>query len=327
MKLNIIIPHYKEPWSTCWYLFNSIAMQRSVPWADVEVVIVNDGDDPTLDDVDWTAYPFKVKYMKKPHGGVSAARNYGFDNSDAEYVMWCDIDDGFLSNYGLHMLLAAADEGFDYLVGAFAEESLSDDNKTLALVGHQFDLTFMHGKVYRREFLKKFDLRFNTAMTVHEDGYFNALVYSTATVEKAKIKKIEVPFYLWCWNWNSTVRRDREDFVLKTYENLIQTRIGLCRELKKRGYQEEFRVAVTMTVLNSYYDFQKSSYWTAKNDSYRKKAEKAFQKFWSEFKSVFYDITNQQIADIAQVSRDNARKNGLLMEREDLKAFLKRIDK
>lgn len=327
MKLDIIIPHYKEPWSTCWYLFNSIAMQRSVPWADVEVVIVNDGDDPTLDDVDWTAYPFKVKYMKKPHGGVSAARNYGFDNSDAEYVMWCDIDDGFLSNYGLHMLLAAADEGFDYLVGAFAEESLSDDNKTLALVGHQFDLTFMHGKVYRREFLKKFDLRFNTAMTVHEDGYFNALVYSTATVEKAKIKKIDAPFYLWCWNWNSTVRRDREDFVLKTYENLMQTRIGLCRELKKRGYQEEFRVAVTMTVLNSYYDFQKSSFWTAKNDSYRKKAEKAFQKFWSEFKSVFYDITNQQIADIAQVSRDNARKNGLLMEREDLKAFLKRIDK
>lgn len=327
MLFNIIITHYNEPWETCWYLLNSLAMQRNVPWDEIGVTIVNDGDDATLDDVDWNAYPFKVKYLKKEHGGVSAARNYGLDNSEADYVMFCDIDDGFLNNYGLHMLFSAIAEGFDYLIGAFAEEAISTDNKTIALVGHQGDLTFVHGKVYKREFLNKYNLRFDDAMTIHEDGYFNALVYSTAKVENATIKKVETPFYLWCWNNNSVVRSNKEDFVLRTYANLMQTRIGLCRQLKQRGYTEEYEVAVAMTVLNSYYDFQKTSYWTAKNDKHRKAAEKEFRKFWMEFKKTFFNQTNIKIAEIAKAARATACQNGMLMEREDFKSFLHHIER
>lgn len=325
MTLDIVVPHYKEPWETCWYLFNSISMQRNVPWDEIGVTVVNDGDDTTLDDVDWTAYPFKVKYLKKEHGGVSASRNYGLDNSEAEYVMFCDIDDGFLNNYGLHMLFYAMADGFDLLVGAFAEEAMSTDNKTIALVGHQFDLTFMHGKAYKRDFLNKYNLRFDDAMTIHEDGYFNALVYSTAKAENAKIRKVETPFYLWCWNDNSVVRSNKEDFVLRTYANVMQTRIGLCRQLKQRGYTEEYEMAVAMTVLNSYYDFQKPSYWTAKNDGYRKAAEKEFRKFFVEFKKTFYDLTNIKIAEIAKAARETATQNGMLMERQDLRSWLKHI--
>lgn len=326
MKLEIIIPHYKEPWDVCRYLFNSLAMQRNVPWDEIGVIVVNDGDDPTLDDVDWSAYPFRVRYMKKPHGGVSAARNYGLDHSEAEYIMFCDIDDGFLNNYGLHMLMSAVAEGFDYLIGAFAEEAQSTDNKTITLVGHQGDMTFVHGKMYRKEFLTKYNLRFDEEMTIHEDGYFNALVYATAKVEKAKIKKIDTPFYLWCWNNNSVVRSNKEDFVLKTYPRLIQTRTGLSRQLKKRGYQEEYETAVCLTVLNSYYDHQKSSYLQAKNYRYRQISEKAFKEYWDEFKKTFYDQTNAKISELAKAARETACQNGLLMENETLKEFLKRID-
>lgn len=326
MKLEIIIPHYKEPWDVCRYLFNSLATQRNVPWDEIGVIVVNDGDDPTLDDVDWSAYPFRVRYMKKPHGGVSAARNYGLDHSEAEYIMFCDIDDGFLNNYGLHMLMSAVAEGFDYLIGAFAEEAQSTDNKTITLVGHQGDMTFVHGKMYRKEFLTKYNLRFDEEMTIHEDGYFNALVYATAKVEKAKIKKIDTPFYLWCWNNNSVVRSDKEDFVLKTYPRLIQTRTGLSRQLKERGYQEEYETAVCLTVLNSYYDHQKSSYLQAKNYRYRQISEKAFKEYWDEFKKTFYDQTNAKISELAKAARETACQNGLLMENETLKEFLKRID-
>ena len=325
MTLSIIVPHYKEPWETCWYLLNSIAMQRNVPWDEVELIIVNDGDDPTLDDVNWDAYPFKVRYLKKDHGGVSAARNYGLDNSEADYVMWCDIDDGFLNNYGLHMLFSAMAEGFDYLIGSFAEEAMAPDNKTIALVGHQGDMTFMHGKVYRREFLLKYNLRFDPAMTIHEDGYFNSMVYAVAKKEEAKIKKVDTPFYLWCWNDASTVRKDKTDFEQKTYAYLMQTRTGTCRQMKERGYEDEYKVAVGLTVLNSYYDFQKTSYWTEKNEKYRKQAEIAFALFWREFGKVFLELTNQQVAEIAKSARENAYNNGMLMEREDLKTFLKRI--
>ena len=325
MVLDIISPHYKEPWSTCKYLFDSIAMQRAIPWEEVRVIIVNDGDDTSLDDVDFSTYPFEVDYVKKPHGGVSAARNYGLDRSDAQYVMFCDIDDGFLNNYGLHMVFSAMQEGFDFLISNFVEETFAEGSLLKVIYPHDQDLTFMHGKVYRRQFLVDNELRFDPQLTLHEDGYFNMVVHTVAEHE-GKEKKITTPFYLWCWNDHSTVRRDKEDFVLKTYDDVILTRVMTCRELKRRGYDKEFEAAVALTVLNSYYDFQKTTYHTAKNQRYLKQAEKAFRRYWDEFKPVFRNLTNQYIADIAKIARENAAKNGMLMEQQSLKEFIRYIE-
>ena len=321
--LDIIGPHYKEPWETCKYLFDSIMMQRGVKFEDIKVLVVNDGN-CVLNTDNFKEYPFTVEYLVKDHEGVSAARNYGLDHSDADYVMFCDIDDGFLSNYGLHLVFGAMQEGFDFLVSNFVEETMSDKG-VMGITRHDTDITFMHGKAYRREFLIENDLRFDPSLTIHEDGYFNMLVYAVCH-EKGKQKNIESPFYLWRWNDNSTVRSDREDFVLRTYEQLMDGRVALCRELKKRGIEEAYNTSVGMTVLNSYYDFQKTSYHVAKNEKHLRKATKAFKRFWDEFKDVFNDTENRKIADMARACRENAYQNGMLFEREDIRTFLKNIE-
>ena len=323
MTLDIIVPHYKEPWETCKFLFDTIATQKGIYFGNIKVIVVNDGDCVLSDDC-FDGYPYTIEYLKKEHGGVSAARNYGLDHSTADYVMWCDIDDGFLSNYGLHLVFSAMQEGYDYISSNFVEETFTDNN-TPTIVRHDNDFTFMHGKVYKRSFLVDHDLRFDPAMTIHEDGYFNTVALVTAQKE-GKMKCIETPFYLWVWNNNSTVRSNRDDFVLRTYDKLMQTRIGACEQLKSRGYDKEFKTSVCMTVLNSYYDFQKPSYHVAKNQKHLRSAENAFKGFWDKFGEVFKNCTNQQISDIAQAARANACKNGMLMEQESLKAFVKRFE-
>lgn len=323
MRLDIIVPHYKEPWDVCAYLFDSIALQRGIFWGNVKVIVVNDGD-CLIDEKNFEKYPYKVEYLVKEHGGVSAARNYGLDHSDADYVMFCDIDDGFLSNYGLHLVFSAMQENLDYIYSNFVEETFTAAN-TMTIVRHDRDFTFMHGKIYRRGFLVDNDIRFDPSMTLHEDGYFNTLALVVAQKNK-KIKGIETPFYLWRWNDNSTVRKDREDFVLRTYENLMQTRIGACAQLKKRNYIEEYKTSVCLTVLNSYYDFQKPSYYTAKNEKHLRIAEKAFKKFWVLFGKDFKNCTNEMVAQIAQSARKNACENGMLMERQDIKTWLRHIE-
>lgn len=322
MTLDIIVPHYREPWEVCSYLFDSIALQRGVSLNNIRVIVVNDGD-CLIDEANFKKYSYRIEYLVKEHGGVSAARNYGLDHSNADYVMFCDIDDGFLSNYGLHLVFSAMQEGFDYCVSNFVEETYSADNE-MTIVRHDKDLTFMHGKVYRRQFLVDKDLRFDPAMTLHEDGYFNMLVF-VVTKHEGKQKWIDTPFYLWRWNDNSVVRSDKKDFVLKTYEHVMQTRIGICNQLRERGYEDEFRTAVCMTVLNSYYDFQKTSYHVAENAKYLRKAEKAFKRYMDLFGKVFNDCTNGEIAEIARAARETAYKNGFLFERETLKEFIKRI--
>lgn len=323
MTLDLIVPHYKEPWETCKYLFDSIALQRGVSLSNIHVIVVNDGD-CLLDDSVFEGYPYSVEYLVKEHGGVSAARNYGLFKAKADYVMFCDIDDGFLNNYALHVIFSAMQEGFDYCVPNFVEETY-DKDKNATIVNHNNDLTFMHGKVYRREFLEKHNLKFEEEMTLHEDGYFNMLVYAVADHE-GKIKYINTPIYMWMWNDNSVVRSNRTDFVLRTYEDVMLTRMGLCAQLKERGYKEDFETAVCMTVLNSYYDFQKTSYTDPKNAKYYRTAEKAFKKFWDKYKNVFTDQTNQKIAEIARVARENAYKNGMLFEQQDLRTWLKHIE-
>lgn len=323
MTLDIIVPHYKETWELCKYLFDSIALQRGISFNNIRVIVVNDGDCVLNEDV-FQGYPYKVEYIKKEHGGVSAARNLGLAYSTADYVMFCDADDGFLNNYGLHLVFSAMQEGFDYLYSNFVEETYSADNQ-MTIVRHDGDLTFMHGKVYRREFLLEHDLKFDPRMTIHEDGYFNMIVYSTAKHE-GKTKTIDTPFYLWRWNDNSTVRTDKKDFVLKTYEDVMLTRTGICDELKRRGYQEDYVTAVCMTVLNSYYDFQKTSYHETRNARYLKIAEKAFKAYYMKFRKTFLDCTNLRIAEVAQAARANAVANGMLMEQQDLRSFLKHIE-
>ena len=322
MTLDIVIPHYKEPWEVCKYLFDTIATQRGICFDCIRAIVVNDGDCVLSDDC-FEGYPYKIEYLKKEHGGVSAARNYGLDHSDADYVMFCDIDDGFLSNYGLHLVFSAMQDGHDYIYSNFVEETFTADN-TATIIRHDNDFTFMHGKVYKRAFLLENNIRFDPKMTLHEDGYFNTVALAVAK-KVGKMKCIETPFYLWRWNDASTVRSNREDFVLRTYENVMQTRIGACAQLQERGYADELKMCVCMTVLNSYYDFQKPSYHTDKNKEHLRKAEKAFKQFWKKYGKIFLNCTNMEIAEIAQTARANACKNGMLMERQDLRSWLKHI--
>ena len=324
VKLDIIVPHYKEPWEVCKYLFDSIALQRGVLFDNIRVIVVNDGDECVPDLSLTLDYPYRIVWSIKKHGGVSDTRNYGLDKSDADYVMFCDADDGFLNNYGLHLVFAAMQEGFDLLCGSFIEETW-DANGNPIIVPHTRDMTFMHGKAYRRQFLVDNELRFDPRMTVHEDGYFNMLTYAVAK-KSGTIKYIDTPFYQWMWHGESTVRKDRKDFTLKTYPDVMLTRIGLCDELKRRGLTEAFEDSVCMTVLNSYYDFQKTSYRTAENKKYAKAGKKAFKEFYTRFGKTFLACTNLKVAEVAKVARENALKKGLLIEEESLRAWLKHIE-
>jgi glycosyltransferase involved in cell wall biosynthesis len=327
LKLDIIVPHYKEPWEVCKYLFDTIATQRGVLFDNIQVIVVNDGEECAIKAEHtplFENYPYRVIGHTIPHGGVSAARNCGLGLSEADYVMFCDIDDGFLNNYALHLIFSAMQEGFDFLCGAFVEETWDSKGNPI-IAPHTRDITFMHGKAYRREFLLEHDLYFDKRMTLHEDGYFNMLAFAVAK-EKGKVKFIDTPYYLWRWNDNSTVRKDRQDFVLRTYPDVMLTRIGLCDQLKKRGMAEEYESAVCMTVMNSYYDFQKPSYREAKNHHYTKTAEKAFKMFFAQHGKAFRNATNLKISEIAKSAREIATNNGMLMEQESVRQWLKHIE-
>ena len=175
MKLQILIPQYKEKDSVIKPLLDSIAIQQSVPFDQIGIVICNDGSDVFLSDDFLKSYPFRIDYYKEPHRGVSATRNACLDHATADYVMFCDADDMFYNACGLWILFREMEIGFDSLVSMFIEESRHPETKSVEYVNHEMDSTFVHGKVHRRLYLVEKGIRFNDKLTIHEDSYFNIL--------------------------------------------------------------------------------------------------------------------------------------------------------
>ena len=318
-KLTIVVPHYKEPWKTCKFLFDSIECQHGVDYDDFKVLVVNDGDEMVLDRANFAEYSYRIDYVIKPHGGISDTRNYGIDHCESEYIMFCDCDDGFLNNYGLHLVLGAIQEGFDFLHSVFIEEQPVDGG--WRVFRRDGDKVFVHGKAYRLQFLKDKNIRFDTEMRLNEDSVFNAIAYHEADV----VKKIDTPFYLWTWNGESTVRKQSEDIIIRTYDQVMAMRLKICEQLDERGFIDEFFDAVCKTVADCYYDFNEPTFLKHEGDELWHRAEKQFKKFWRKYSKAYYECDSDRIARTMMESRLVAYNAGLRVERIDLVSWLKHI--
>jgi len=320
MRLSILVPRYKEPWDTCKSLFDSIALQRGIDFNEIEAIVVNDGDEDILPEDVFKPYPFKVTYKVESHGGVSATRNKALDMANGEYVMFCDIDDMFLNNCGLNLIFKSTQSNPDMIISSFIEEN-GQTGSDYKMVRHDKNLTFVHGKVYRKAYLIDKEIRFRDDLTIHEDGYFNYIASVCADTKQ----EITTPIYLWKWNAESTVRVDPENYVLKTYDHLMRCRKAICEELYSRGYISEYIDAVCKTVIDSYYDFNKTAYIDPKNSKEVRIAERAFKKFYEQFGQDYREANITRIAELMAISRTLAFANGLRVEQKTLNEWLTHI--
>ena len=319
-KLELVVPHYKEPFEDCKFLFDSIQLQHGIDFNDISVLVVNDGDDVVWDESVFAPYTYEIKYVVKPHGGLSDTRNYGIEHGDSEYLMMCDCDDGFLNNYGLHLVLGAIQEGFDFFYSSFVEEQPNDSGGWV-ICRRDHNIVFVHGKCYRRQFLLDKNIRFDTEMYFSEDAIFNKVAYCEAENKK----EVNTPFYLWAWHDNSTVRKDRETLVLREYGQVMKMRYKTCEELDKRGFIDEYFDTVCRTFFDSYYDFNEPLFLKPEYKDWVKAAEKEFKKFYKKFAKSFYECDSERVRKAMAQSRIAAYENGLIFEKIDFMSWIKHI--
>lgn len=322
MKLSFVVTHYNEPWEVCKDLFNSIDDQLGVDFDDIEVILVEDGGKPLSGDI-FTIYSYPVTIINQGHNGVSKARNIGLDHVTGDYVMFCDCDDRFISAYGLHLYFKAMKQGsFDIIKSPFVEDQVV--NGELKLIRHEKDITFIHGKAYRVDFLKENEIRFKDDLTIHEDSYFNVIANMLA---EENIYEMSPAVYLWKYREDSIVRKDRDAYVFKTYDHLMKVRGAICRELERRERFPEFYQAISKTMIDSYYDFQRPDCFKPENKEIVEKAEKAFAGFFKEFREEYKNVGINDVAQMMYICRVNAYVNGMKVERETLQEFFSRIVK
>lgn len=308
MKLDILIPQYKETDDIIKPLLDSIALQQQVNFDDIGVIIINDGTDVHLSSEFLKSYPFKITYFKNEHKGVSATRQKALELSTADYVMFCDADDMFYNMCGLWIVFREMNIGFDSFVSVFVEETRLPNGEHV-FINREQDSTFVHGKVHRRQYLIDQNIKWNESLTIHEDSYFNILCQKCST----NVKYCPTPFYLWKWRDESVCRSDFK-YILKTYNNMLDSSTALVNELLKRNKFQDAQFYATSMIYDAYFTMNKDEWVNQENKEYRHNTEKRFAAFYREFKQLSSTIPTNIKGMILQALRNRFYSEGMFLE-------------
>lgn len=319
LKLQILVPRYRETGAEVAPLLHSIAGQQSVDFSEIGVILADDGEDMPLDSEALCGWPFEIRYISQAHKGVSAARNLALDRAEAEYVMFCDADDLFCHACGLWMLLREMEDEPDGITSTFLEEVRLPGGR-IGYLHREGDRVFVHGKAYRRRFLLDSGLRWNEALTVHEDSFFNLLALELAE----KTAHIETPFYLWKWRDGSVCRHDPK-YLLKTWPDMIASNEALVSQLMDRGLEDKAREYLARLVLETYYTLQKPAWRDEENGGYRRGAMERLGRYLRERRGLWESVSEGDKAKLSAGLRDRSVLEGMGPERETLYDFLEGV--
>lgn len=262
-KIQFLVPQYKENEDTISFLLDSIESQLHIDKNEVGVIICSDGGEYILDQKFLDKYSYDIDYIVCEHRGVSATRNSALILSDAEYVMFCDADDGFVSNIGVFSLIRSLDlnpESELLSSKIFIEDNI---NGIPEFIIGDHNNVFVHGKLFRRDFLISHEIFFDERLIVHEDSYFCNVINFFAK----NISYNNNAFY--CWRKNPESVSNQEYYFVKTMWRLLLTNNSLVNLMKNINIKEEsISETVVDVVLQFYCELQNSEWYLDEHKEY-----------------------------------------------------------
>lgn len=207
MKIDVIIPAYKAQ-NTIIRTLSSIAMQSIVK--DLKITIVNDCDGEGYQHfVDmFSPYMDIQEIVMKKNGGPGDARQYGIDHTDNPLLTFIDADDTFAGAYALHILRESLLKEKE---NACVFSSFIEENVNNTFITHTNDGVWMFGKIYKRDFINKYKIRFKEGSRANEDAGFN-MICKLVNNPNEKIKYIPDTTYFWHFKEDSITRINKGQY-------------------------------------------------------------------------------------------------------------------
>ena len=123
--------------------------------------------------------------------------------------------------------------------------------------------TFVHGKVFRREFLISKELFFDERLKIHEDSYFCNVINFFAANKSYNNNA----FY--CWRKNPNSVSNQEYYFVKTMWRLLLTNNSLVKLMKTINIEKEsISMSVVDVVLQFYCELQNHEWYLKEHKQY-----------------------------------------------------------
>lgn len=292
-KIDIIIPAYKAQ-NTILRTLSSIACQSIL--SDLEVTIVND----CCPNGNYEKYvkmfsPYmKIREIKmESNGGPGLARQFGIDNTDNQYFTCIDADDTFAGALSLEMLRVGIQMSptIQCCVGSFAEL-----HENLQIIPHQNDMVWMFGKLYKRDFIDRYNIHFNDTRA-NEDTGFNTIVRLLCNNNQNEIVHwINEVVYYWHEKEDSITRINNCQYSYdQSFCGWTDNMIYAIHEAKKKqpfnGYIDQWTLECMMQLYIYYIET------VARNPIFAEQNWEYVKKFYHVcYKQIEHIITDEMLA-------------------------------
>lgn len=317
-KLQILIPQYNEDENKIKPLLDSIAIQQDINFDDIEVFIGNDGSDTKISVDFLKQYNYRIQYHYFEHEGQTATRKKLFQLVTAPYVMWCDADDKFISTIALSLILQMTKENFDLFIDNFIEQHPMPEGG-LAYIPHSDDSIFVHGKVYRADFLRENKIEWHPELTVHEDSAFNVLARTCAK----RISRSSIPLYMWCYNKNSIGRKEGLSFIPNTWPQMIDSYQALIEDLKDRGFGSHTCYYSKYCLYATYYEMAHER-WNGMEEQ-KLAAYRRLKEFYNKNELLIKNCNEKDTQELIKATKLVAERKGKLQEMPPFEEWLEAI--
>ena len=268
--LDIIIPAYNSH-KTIKRCLKSIFIQD----VDCKITIVNDGGHSYNLNNYLGLNIQELKYGENK--GPGYAINYGLDNTESEYVTFIDADDMF-NYFALERLLnAIRNENTAFVISDILRET-----ERGSFVQGKFNKGWFHGKMFKRSFIEKYNIRCNENSNCCEDASFNIMALLCLNGKTEKETLLPYNTYYWLYNRESLGRKDSDKWehsivpieyvnnliyvfdelnkrkivsgriLIERVVSMIHTLVNYSNNLKYPQYQKENKEAV-ITCYNKIY--------------------------------------------------------------------------
>ena len=298
-KIQFLVPQYKENEETISFLLDSIESQLHMDKKDIGVIICSDGGEYVLEQKFLDKYSYDIDYVICEHRGVSATRNSALILSDAEYVMFCDADDGFVSNIGVYSLVRSLDLNPKSEILSTKIFIEGNENGVPEFTIGEHNNIFVHGKVFRRDFLISNELFFDERLLIHEDSYFCNIINFFA---KNKTYN-DNAFY--CWRKNPNSVSNQEYYFVKTMWRLLLTNNSLVKLMESIKLEKEnISDSVVDVILQFYCELQNKEWYLDEHKEYLDRTYGVL--YWHIMNNIEYynSITEERYKEIL----NNVRK-------------------
>lgn len=223
-KVSVIVPVYNVE----KYLIKSLDSLVNQTLEDIEIIVVNDGstdNSKKIIEVYKEKYQDKIKYLEKPNGGLSDARNFGIPHATGEYIAFLDSDDYVELDTYEKMYNKAKEENADMVECDFIWEY---PNKTKIDTGIIYKnkkemLTYARvvawNKLIKRDLLEKYKIEFPKGLRYEDVEFFYKMV---PYYNKVSFVKEPLIHYIQRESSISKVQNERTKEIFEVLDNVIE---------------------------------------------------------------------------------------------------------